>query len=230
MWRPSWKTRSASACRPARYSASMSSPRSRSRKRMGGDELLELDDRRPGGDRAASSRSSRSSITARRSSDNRVMARRREVLVGEVGERHRPATANRLRPAASTARFGSPWRPRPPAPRRRAARTGARRPRPPAARARSRRRAWRRGRPSPAPGAASTRALADRCAPPPADSRPTRRRRSVRRKTTRPTCSASTASSARSFAPGDNDVSSVVIEHLESTEQPDAHGLTVPAH
>ena len=45
--------------------------------------------------------------------------------------------------------------------------------------------------------------------------------------TTRPTCSASTASSARSFAPATTTSRLVVVEHLEPTEQPDAHGWTV---
>ena len=45
--------------------------------------------------------------------------------------------------------------------------------------------------------------------------------------TTRPTCSARTASSARSFAPATVIVVALVIEHFELAEQPDAHGSTV---
>ena len=53
MWRPSWITRRASACRPARYSASHEQTADPLPERLGGNERLELDRPHRGADRVA---------------------------------------------------------------------------------------------------------------------------------------------------------------------------------
>ena len=102
--------------------------------------------------------------------------RRRELLVGELGERARLATTTRPQPGArSHARdhrlLLSRVLPR------RAARSGAGRPPLAEPRAHSHHRGSRRGSPSRALGAASTRGPADRCAPRTRTPAPTTRRR-----------------------------------------------------
>ena len=173
--------------------------------RMGGDELLELDDRPAGGDPAASSRSSRSSITARRSSDSRVIAADGEVLVGEVGQRIAPP--ERLGLGQQRRRRGS----RSPA--------AASRPTLAATSCSNRSTSMASGGSSRAyPSPRMTTRSAEPSVRRSFDASPCRPLRtaaggssphsastSCSAGTTRPTCSARTARSARSFAPGDRD-------------------------
>ena len=88
--RPSWKTRRASACRPARYSASISSPRSRSRSGWAATSSSSWTIGALVAARAGARGRAAPRATASRSSRQPGDRRRREVLVGEVGERIAP--------------------------------------------------------------------------------------------------------------------------------------------